>query len=157
MTTNLLIGLINDMALAAVPAVGFALVFNVPREALKYCALGGALGHGLRWLLINAGVMRIEWATLVAASVVSLVGVYWARRLRAHPKVFTVAAMIPMVPGVSAFTTLLALAEIERTGLTDALLAQAFEHGLRTLFIIAGLSVGLAMPGLLFYRRKPLV
>lgn len=40
-------GLINDMFFAAIPAVGFALVFNVPAPALKYCALGGAIGHGL--------------------------------------------------------------------------------------------------------------
>ncbi len=154
---DLLLHLIEDMLLAAVPAVGFALVFNVPREALKYCALGGALGHGLRWLLINHAHIRIEWATFIAATVVSMVGVYWARKLRAHPKVFTVAAMIPMIPGVYAFTALLALAEIERSGLSDPLLAKAIENGLRTLFIVAGLAVGLAMPGLLFYRRKPLV
>jgi hypothetical protein len=29
--------------------------------------------------------------------------------------------------------------------------------GLRAFFIIAALAVGLAMPGLLFYRRKPVV
>jgi uncharacterized membrane protein YjjB (DUF3815 family) len=154
---NFFLQLLQDMLLAAVPAVGFALVFNVPREALKYCALGGALGHGLRWALIHGIDMRIEWATFLAATTVSMVGVYWARKLRAHPKVFTVAAMIPMIPGIYAFTALLALAEIERGGLTDPLLAKAIENGLRTLFIVAGLAVGLAMPGLLFYRRKPLV
>ncbi|HFT1739109.1 TPA: threonine/serine exporter family protein, partial [Vibrio vulnificus] len=39
---ELLIGLLNDMFFAAIPAVGFALVFNVPPRALIYCALGGA-------------------------------------------------------------------------------------------------------------------
>ena len=154
---NLFTSLIQDMLLAAVPAVGFALVFNVPREALKFCALGGALGHGLRFLLIHVGNLHIEWATFLAATTVSMVGVYWARHLRAHPKVFTVAAMIPMIPGVYAFTALLALAEIERSGLSDVLLSEALENGLRAIFIVAGLAVGLAMPGLLFYRRKPVV
>jgi Uncharacterized conserved protein len=154
---NLLGLLIQDMLLASVPAVGFALVFNVPREALKFCALGGALGHGLRFLLIALTGMHVEWATFLAATTVSMVGVYWAGHLKAHPKVFTVAAMIPMVPGVYAFTALLALVEIERSGFSEVLLSEALENGLRALFIIAGLGVGLAMPGLLFYRRKPLV
>ena len=47
---DLLFALLQDMALAAVPAVGFALVFNVPVRALRYCALLGAIGHGSRML-----------------------------------------------------------------------------------------------------------
>ena len=45
---DLLLGLLNDMFFAAIPAVGFALVFNVPQKALIYCAVGGAIGHGGR-------------------------------------------------------------------------------------------------------------
>jgi len=155
---SLLLDLLREMALAAVPAVGFALVFNVPTRMLGYCAAGGAVGRGLRMLLVDSHVgMPVEWATLVAAAVVSLIGVQLARRLRAHPKVFTVAAMIPMVPGVPFFTALLAIVEISRSGLTDALLETAITSGLRALFIIGALAIGLAIPGLLFYRRRPVV
>jgi uncharacterized membrane protein YjjB (DUF3815 family) len=153
---NILIQFLQNMALASVPAVGFGLVFNVPRSALIYCAAGGAIGRGLRFLLITAG-MPIELATFVAAAVVSLLGVYIAQRMRAHPKVFTVAAMIPMIPGVPFFTALLAVVEIQRRGLTSELLNTAVTSGLRAAFIVAALAVGLAIPGLLFYRRKPVV
>ena len=153
---NIILQLLQNMMLAAVPAVGFGLVFNVPRSALVYCAAGGAIGRGLRFLLITAG-MPIELATFVAASVVSLLGVYIAQRMRAHPKVFTVAAMIPMIPGVPFFTALLAVVEIQRRGLTPELLNTAITSGLRAAFIVAALAVGLALPGLLFYRRKPVV
>lgn len=152
----LLLDLVQDMALAAVPAVGFALVFNVPTRMLGYCAMGGAVGHGLRFLLVHARI-PIEWATFLAAAVVSLIGVQLARRLRAHPKVFTVAAMIPMVPGVPFFTALLAVIEINRSGMTQPLLQTAIEQGLRAFFIIGALAIGLAIPGLLFYRRRPVV
>tara|TARA_B100001059_G_C17802107_1_gene566800 strand:- start:1562 stop:1714 length:153 start_codon:yes stop_codon:yes gene_type:complete len=36
---ELFLSLLNDMFFAAIPAVGFALVFNVPQRALIYCAL----------------------------------------------------------------------------------------------------------------------
>ena len=147
---------LQNMLFAAVPAVGFGLVFNVPRSALGYCAAGGAIGRGLRFLLITGG-MPIVPATFLAASVVSLLGVYIAQRMRAHPKVFTVAAMIPMIPGVSFFTALLAVAEIQRRALTPELLNTAITSGLSAIFIVAALAVGLALPGLLFYRRKPVV
>lgn len=153
---NILIQFLQNMALAAVPAIGFALVFNVPRSALVYCAAGGAIGRGLRFLLITAG-MPIELGTFVAAAVVSLLGVYIAQRMRAHPKVFTVAAMISMIPGVPFFTALLAVVEIQRHGFTSELLNTAVTSGLRAAFIVAALAVGLAIPGLLFYRRKPVV
>ncbi|WP_434357100.1 threonine/serine exporter family protein [Parasalinivibrio latis] len=153
---SLLLALLNDMFFAAIPAVGFALVFNVPKRALKYCAIGGALGHGLRFLMLHYGV-SIEWATLVAATAVGMVGVYWSKRFVAHPKVFTVAALIPMVPGVFAYKAMIALVEINHRGYTPELLGAMVDNFLKALFIIAALAIGLAMPGLLFYRRRPVI
>ena len=154
---NALLLILQDAAVAAVPAVGFAMIFNVPKGALKYCALAGALGHALRLGLHQFGGLPLEWATLLAAAVVSLVGVHWAQKWRAHPKVFTVAAVIPMVPGVFAFTALLAVLEIDRTGYTPQLFATMMENGLHAISIVAALAVGLALPGLLIYRRRPVV
>ncbi|CAH0526840.1 threonine/serine exporter family protein [Vibrio hippocampi] len=153
---DLLIALINDMLLASVPAIGFALVFNVPQKALIYCAIGGAIGHGSRFLMMNFG-MPIEWATFVAATLVSMIGIHWSHRFLAHPKVYTVAALIPMVPGVFAFKAMIAMVELNHLGYTPELLATLIENFLKAMFIIAGLAIGLAMPGLLFYRRKPIV
>jgi uncharacterized membrane protein YjjB (DUF3815 family) len=153
---NLPVALLQDMLLAAVPAVGFALLFNVPQHALRYCAMGGAMGHGIRFLLMRWG-MPVEWATLLAATAVSFIGVYWAQRFQAHPKVFTVAAMIPMIPGKPAFTAMLALLEINHQGITNTLLSALVENSLKTIFITGALATGLAMPGLLLYRRRAVV
>ena len=154
---NLFLLLAQDAFFAAIPAVGFAMIFNVPVGALKYCAVCAALGHTTRLALHQFAGMPIEWATLLAATGVSLIGIYWAQKWRAHPKVFTVAAVIPMIPGLHAFTALLALIEIDRTGFTPELLATMINQGLKALFITTALAVGLAMPGLLFYRRRPVV
>lgn len=154
---NTLLYLLQDAVTAAVPAVGFAMIFNVPRGALVYCAIAGGAGHATRLALHDFGGLPVEWATLLAAMAVSLIGIYWARTWRAHPKVFTVAGMIPMIPGMNAFTAILALIEIERKGSTPELLAVAVDNGLKALFIVAALAIGLALPGLLFFRRRPVV
>ncbi|MGL6315993.1 threonine/serine exporter family protein [Vibrio sp. WXL103] len=153
---TLIFALFEDMLLASIPAIGFAMLFNVPQRALFYCALGGALGHGSRFLLLEYGV-PIEWATFVAATIVSVIGIYWSQRFLAHPKVFTVAAMIPMVPGVYAFKAMIALIEIQYIGYSEPLMAMLVENFLAAIFIITALAVGLALPGLIFYRRKPIV
>ena len=152
-----IIDLVQDMLLAAVPAVGFGMLFNVPPGVLIYCAIGGAIGHGSRFALLQVAGMPLEWATLLAASLVSFLGVYAAQRLRAHPKVFTVASMIPMVPGVAAYTAVLAIVQMNQKGFTDDLFRTALQSGLRTFFVVGALSVGLAAPGLLLYRRRPIV
>ena len=152
----ILVELLQDIGLAAVPAVGFGMLFNVPTRVLLNCAILGGGGHGLRFLLVRAGV-PIEVATLIAASTISFIGVWWGQRLRAHPKVFTVAAVIPMVPGVPLFTALITVQQIYQRGTSQELLTQAINSGLRAGIIVAALAVGLAMPGLLYYRRRPVV
>ena len=153
---DFILALLNDMFFSMIPAVGFALVFNVPQKALKYCAIGGALGHGSRFVLMHFGV-PIEWATFCAATMVGMIGVHWSHRFLAHPKVFTVAAMIPMVPGVFAFKAMIALVEINHRGFSPELWALMMENVIKAVFIVAALAIGLAMPGLLFYRRRPVV
>ena len=156
MITQFIIGLINDMFFAMIPAVGFALVFNVPVKALKYCAIGGAIGHGLRYLGLHIG-FSLEWSTLIAATTVGFIGVHWSHRFLAHPKVFTVAAMIPMVPGVFAFKAMIALVQINSQEFNTELWAIFIDNSLTTMFTVGALAIGLAMPGLLFYRSRPVV
>ncbi len=153
---NLLAELFRNAVLAAIPAVGFGMSFNVPARILGWCALGGAVGRSLRFLLVTAG-LSMPWATLLSAAAVSWLGVWAAQRLHAHPKVFTVAAVIPMVPGVPIFTALMALSQIERRGLDDRLLSTVITSGLDASFIVAALAVGLAVPGLFVFRKRPVV
>lgn len=118
-----LLNLLDDMLFAAIPAVGFALVFNVPPKALKYCAILGALGHVTRTLLLHFGV-PIVFATFFATCVIGFIGVHLSHRYLAHPKVFTVAAIIPMIPGVHAYKAMIAIVQIHHYGFSDTLFEQ---------------------------------
>ena len=154
---DLLRTVLENALIAAIPAVGFALLFNVPARVLPYVAAGGAFARGLRTLLVVGAGMSIELSTLVAVSTLGMIGVWWAQRLRAHPKVFTVAAIIPMIPGVPAYTSLLAILEISHRGFTPELWGLVVENGLQTILLVGAMAVGLAAPGLLLYRKKPIV
>ena len=148
--------LLDDMFFAAIPAVGFALVFNVPPKALKYCALLGALGHVTRTILMHNDV-PIVFATLVGAALIGFIGVHLSHRYLAHPKVFTVAASIPMIPGIQAYKAMIAIVQIHHYGFSNALFEQMIASFINTTFILGALVFGLALPGLLFYREKPVV
>lgn len=148
--------LVNDMFFSSIPAVGFALIFNVPPKALKYCAILGALGHVFRTGLLHADV-PIVFATFFASSLIGFIGVYLSRHYLAHPKVFTVAAIIPMIPGVYAYRAMISVVQINHFGYSQELLGQMIDNFVRTGFILGALAFGLALPGLLFYRHKPVI
>ena len=147
---------IIDAMFAAVPAVGFAMVFNVPKKMLIYCAVGGAFAHSFRFILMNFG-LHIEWATLMASSSMGFIGLYWSRKRYIPRPVFTVASVIPMIPGSFAFTTIIGLVEINTAGYSVELMEIVTENGLKTLFILGALSFGLALPSILIYRGRPIV
>ncbi|TEW53629.1 threonine/serine exporter [Psychromonas sp. RZ22] len=145
-----------DAWFAWIPAVGFAMVFNVPRKMLIYCALGGAFAHSLRFLLMHFS-MPIEWATLIASTSMGFLGLYWSRKHLIPRPVFTVASVIPMIPGSYAFAAMVGLVEINTGGYSLELMQVVMENGLRTLFILTALSFGLALPSILIYRGRPIV
>jgi len=153
---ELLYLLLEDAWFAWIPAVGFAMVFNVPRHMLIYCAIGGALTHSSRFLLMHYG-MPIEWATFIVSANMGFLGLYWSRKHLIPRPVFTVASVIPMIPGSYAFTAMIALVEINTTGYSLELMQLVMENGLRTLFILTALSFGLALPSILIYRGRPIV
>ncbi|MDP9769917.1 threonine/serine exporter [Kosakonia cowanii] len=148
--------LAQDMLLAAIPAVGFAMVFNVPHRALRWCALLGAIGHGSRFAIMHWG-FNIEWSTFVASMLVGCIGIRWSRWYLAHPKVFTVAAVIPMFPGISAYTAMISAVKISHVGYSEALMILLLTNFLKACSIVGALSIGLSLPGLWIYRRRPRV
>ncbi|WP_435928981.1 threonine/serine exporter [Dryocola sp. BD613] len=153
---DFLLALLQDMVLAAIPAVGFALVFNVPHRALRWCALLGATGHGSRMVMMAAG-FNIEWSSFIAAILVGTIGIQWSRWYLAHPKVFTVAAVIPMFPGIPAYTAMISAVKMSHFGYSEALLMQLVTNFLKASFIVGALSIGLSLPGLWLYRKRPRV
>ncbi|MBT1443637.1 threonine/serine exporter family protein [Shewanella sp. JM162201] len=154
---NLLITLINDALFSAIPAVGFAMVFNVPRRFLPYCALAGALGHSFRTLILHFG-LPIEWATFAAAALVGTITIAFARRHLAPPLLYAVAAIIPMIPGTYAFNTVIALVQLTaQSQVSPELTGAVISNGLKTVFILGALSVGLALPSLLYFRTRPVI
>ncbi len=132
-----------------IAAAGFAILFNVPRRVLGACVAGGALAVLTRALLV--GGQGIEVAATLGALAAGVWGVIWSHRLRVPAAVLAVPAVIPLVPGVFLYKALLGLLNINHVDSTQraAALASVFEYGLKAGIIVAGLSVGVALPRML--------
>lgn len=91
----------------------------------------------------------------MATILIGVIGIRWSRWLLAHPKVFTVAAVIPMFPGISAYTAMISLVELSHQGYSEALMRVLITHFLKASFIVDALSIGLSLTGIWLYRKRP--
>lgn len=147
-----------DALWSGVAALGFAVLFNVPRRFLPYCAITGAAGHALRALLMLSG-LSLTSATLFGAIMVGFLGELFARRLRSPAGLFSVAGAIPMVPGVFAFRAMIGIINLgvlptgaqASEGMT-VLIATVINFAVTGL-VLAALAVGIALPSLLMRRE----
>jgi len=152
MVTMLWIQWLFNTLWAAIPAVGFAMIFNVPRSALPFCALGGALTYGLRDALMHAH-LSIELSTFIAATTIGIIGVIWSRRYVMPRPVYTVASIIPMIPGTYAYEMMISLVRMS-DGVSDVLLSRFIENGLHAVSILFAIAFGLVLPSMYYTKRK---
>ncbi len=114
---------------------GFAVLFNVPRQTLLACALVGAGGHAVRYVLRSLGVSN-EVATFCGATCVGLTGYLMSRYWHLPRVVFTVTGIISMVPGIPAYEVLMYFNEGDILGGLQSFV----RAGLVTAAIAAGLG-----------------
>ena len=131
--------LLGDGLLAAVAAIGFAVISNPPRKAIFISALLAAVGHAMRFYLIRYTPLDIAMASLVAAVI------------------FSFPSLLPMVPGMYAYKTVLALMQFIGGGdvtRQNELMVEFFRNGLTTLFIMFALVIGVALPVFIFHKQS---
>jgi len=141
-----------DGLLAAIAAIGFAVISNPPRKAIFVSAILAALGHSLRFFLIKSG-LDISLSTFVAATFIGLLSIVFARIIHCPAEVFSFPSLLPMIPGMFAYRTILSVIRFMQN--SDVIKSQQFmmdffHNGMTTLFILLALVVGVSLPILFF-------
>lgn len=157
--TEMLYFIVFDAFWAAIAALGFAILFNVPPRALVVVAVGGAIGHVVRSALMTYVDFPIAFATLLGATSIGFIGRYAAQRWRMPSMIFTVSASIPLVPGVLAYRAMLGLLQISSLDyrVDTRILTETAAFGINTALTLGAIAVGIIAPKLLFSRNIPIV
>ena len=147
---------IIELALwTGIAGVGFGILFNIPRKAILTVFILG-FGVGLiKTVLLNLG-LNIVLASFIAALFVGVFSMPLAHKIHQPPVVFSIPAVIPMIPGYYAYKTVLAMmnftfmevATEKRLALLDAI----FSNGFTMLFILISLTLGISLPLLLMRK-----
>ena len=136
-------------------SIGFALLFNTPRRALWITGLLGGLGWGIKFVLLGTLMPdQIVITSFLGACTVGLLAVYFAHRVHTPPIVFTIPAVINMIPGKFGYEFMMNIIKIVTVQTpqeeTLDLLFRTIKLGLQTGFITLCLDFGVIAPMLLF-------
>ncbi len=141
----------EDALFAAIAAIGFSSISNPPRNAYVYCALIAAVGHSVRFLLMQQGItgMNIVPASGVAAFIVGVLAVLLSPRAKTPAETFLFPSLLPMIPGIYAYKTFGGIVMcLFHTGEQDFMhyFYLFSNNGLTCLFIITGMVIGATAP-----------
>lgn len=141
---------------AGIAAIGFAILFNVPRRTLFPIWCIGALGGLIKFTAMNYE-MGVVFASFVGAVVVGVVAIQMAHLRNSPPLVFSIPSVIPMVPGVFAYKFMLgmiALTSIENSDAYLQTLIDTVNNGAKMMFVLIALGTGVAIPMLLTRKES---
>jgi uncharacterized membrane protein YjjP (DUF1212 family) len=99
------LNLISDMLLAGVVTCGFAIFYNAAWAQIAMAAVGGMVGHGLRYVALEAGA-RVEVATFLGGLAVGVVSAFIARSYKIPFAVIAFAGAVTMMPGLQMYRAL---------------------------------------------------
>lgn len=116
-----------------IATVGFSIFLNAPKSTLLPSGITGAIGWTVYIFLVDVSSNSI-FANFIAAAIVSLLSEILARKLK-HPAIlFVIPGIIPLVPGLGMYNTMLYLVQ-NNFGL-------AISTGADTLFISGAIALG---------------
>ncbi len=136
-------------------AVGFAIMFNVPTRALFTIFLLGAVGCLLKFSLISFEV-HVVIAAFIGAAVIGLLSIQAAHFKHAPPLIFSIPSVIPLVPGIFAYKTMLGIIKLTAP-ITDnytQILSETINNGTKAAFIVMALAVGVGIPNLITRKES---
>ena len=147
---------INYAVAAAISAMGFSMIFNIPRRLLWVVAIGGVIAVCTR-NFVNLGPsnnnigldMGLAVGSLAGSALVSLIAVKAVHWVHAPNHVLSIPSVIPMVPGVLMYRALVAM--IEMNGVVGEL-TNAVKFGMGSAITIMCISIGVAIPNI--FARK---
>ncbi|MCM3185279.1 threonine/serine exporter family protein [Priestia megaterium] len=94
--------IVEQIITSFIASAAFGIIFNVPRESLLKSGFVGMIGWLIYYLLTFYGVDEIP-STVASAFFIAIISQIHAKIYRTPIIIFTVAGIIPLVPGGTAY------------------------------------------------------
>lgn len=134
-----------SIGLAFLSSYFYGVIANVPKRALLSSGFTGAISWAT-YLFVVQSIDNVFLANIVAAFLIGVVGLVFAKRNKVPSLMIYVGALIPLVPGGMAFETV--------TGFTKGNINAGVAGVFNTLVIAIGLVCGFSIASLGLNLRK---
>ena len=118
---------------------------------LFFVQLVEQFGYTSRELLISSG-MALELSTFLASTIVGIIALYWSRKYIVPRPVYTIASIIPLLPGTYAFAAIINLISMNAHGVTPDLISMFIDNSLKTIIILGGIGIWSSLTITLFCK-----
>lgn len=144
------------MLAAAISAIGFSMIFNVPRHMMLFVAMGGIIAVCTRNFVnlgASSGNVGLDMGPIVGSfvgsAVISIICCSMVRKLHTPHQCLSIPSVIPMIPGVLMYRALFAF--INMHGVIGEVTV-AMNNAIHASLIILFIAIGVAIPNI-FFRR----
>ena len=145
---------------AAISAMGFSMIFNIPCRLLWVVAIGGIiavctrnfvnLGPSTDNIGLDMGLVMGSFAGSVLVSLIAIKAVHW---FHCPNHVLTIPSVIPMIPGVLMYRMLFGIINMNVESPEQiSVLMKAIQSGITSGMVILCISLGVAIPNI--FGRK---
>ncbi len=146
-----------DAGFAAIAGIGFGAISDPPIKAFSYIAFLSALGHAVRYSLMHYAGIDIASASLMASLSIGFGSLFLGKKAQIPMTVMSIPSLLPMVPGIFFYKTILSLIMFLRTA-SDDVQSVIYMQSLWANFLLAftttfNLALGVTLPHLLFKEK----
>ena len=143
---------------AAVSAMGFSMIFNIPKRLLWVVATGGIIAVCTRNFVslgASSGNIGLDWGatigSLAGSVLISIIATRAMHRLHTPHHCISIPSVIPMIPGVLMYRALFSF--IDMHGVVGEVTV-GMNNAIRASLIILCISIGVAIPNIFFRRMN---
>lgn len=135
-------------------SLGFAVLFNTPKRALWVVFLLGGIGFLIKYVLNVEMNFSQLFAVFCASCFVGVSGMYFAHRTHTPPVVFTIPAVINMIPGLLSYQFMMGIINwiMQPNGKVQNVdeVIKILNTGISAIFIVFALAFGVAFAVIVF-------
>lgn len=152
---EIVLKLLEVAAWSGIAALGFGLLFNIPKGTIITVFVLGFSAGLIKFTLLKFG-LNIVLATFIAVLFVAIVSMPTAHKIHHPPVVFCIPPVIPMIPGYFAYETVLSVMNfifIEKDAARRVILIDSiFSNGFTMFFILISIAAGISLPMLVLRK-----
>ena len=128
----------------------------MPVRSFFHIFLFGGIGVFIKFTLLHFN-FNIALSSLAGAVAIGFLSIPAAHYKHTPPLIFYIPAVIPMIPGILAYRMILGLITLTgnpKSATYGATLSETINYGLKVVFILISLSVGVVIPMLLLRKES---